>query len=198
MGFEIKDIDKTSIIALYDVYQVYCENAGYKIIDGENTEKQDYITIKTAPFTKRVLLAYPDHKIPDVEVTKSVNLEDLINFGKKVEEPLIEPKQVELVENKDITVITDKNISNSSFEECRNQVRMFINMLTDPTEQVVLLLRLGYVRDKNYTESEISKFLNISEEEVKTIINKSLTNLSLISTNILNFLRESKKVYELK
>jgi len=161
------------------------------IIDEGKQEKEDYITIYTAPFTKKIMLAFPDHKLPDVEVKKSVNLEDLLNFGKKVETPLLE-QPIEIVEEKDITVVTNKNIIDSNFEECRNQVRMFINMLTDPTEQIILLLRLGYVRNKYYTENEISKFLNISEEEVKNIVNKSLSNLSLISTNTLNWIESDK------
>ena len=66
---------------------------------------------------------------------------------------------------------------NLEFEKNKPQVKTLINMLNDPTEQVVLLLRLGYINDKHYTPTEIGEFLNISEQEVHNIINSSLSNL---------------------
>ena len=65
------------------------------------------------------------------------------------------------------------------------------------SKQVVLLLRLGYVRGKNYTEHQIATFLNISEEEVKNIINKSLSNLYRISSDTINWLESNNKIFEL-
>jgi len=107
--------------------------------------------------------------------------------------------EVKIVEEKVVTVITEpQNIVNSNFEDCRSQVRISINMLSDTTEQVILLLRLGYVRNKYYTESEISKFLDIPVDEVKIIIERALSNLSLLSVNTTNRLNSNEKVFELK
>ena len=55
-------------------------------------------------------------------------------------------------------------------------------MLNNPTEQAVLLLRLGYVKGKYYNEHQIAKYLNISENEVIKSTKHGLTNLNNILT----------------
>ncbi len=77
----IKDIEKTSTRESLDVYEIYCENAGYFIDNNKRKIKQDYIIINTFPFTKRIAFAYPSNRTNPKNNTKYlVKLEDLKNY----------------------------------------------------------------------------------------------------------------------
>jgi len=243
----IKDMEKTTTKEIYDVYQVHCDGVGYMIIDDENKKDENYITILTQPFTKRIMNAYPDDKTEGVEVNESIDLEyffdydksfktekeafervvelqepeiEILNFKEDIkedpeevvesnEQPIVEDKiePQEFIEKEEIkdeetikaeehpiiketiketdTILLKNQLEipmNLDFEQHKEQIKMLINMLNNPTEQVVLLLRLGFVKDRYYTEQEIAEFLQIEEYEVSSIINKSLSNIIGLST----------------
>ena len=78
------------------------------------------------------MLAYPDHKLHNVEVTKTVDLKDLLNFGAitGVENKLVVSegsKQIEMVEDGDGTLMpgNSQSIIDSNFEQCRNKLCCF-------------------------------------------------------------------------
>jgi len=243
----IKDMEKTTTKEIYDVYQIHCDGVGYMIIDDDNKIDENYITILTLPFTKKIMNSYPDNKMEGVEVNKSIELEYLFDYAKsfktekealqrvgELQEPEVETLNFEeyikeepveeIVESNEQTVedktepqnfiekeevkeaktikaeehpIIKETIKetdtillknqleipmNLDFEQHKEQIKMLINMLNNPTEQVVLLLRLGFVKDRYYTEQEIAEFLHIEEYEVSSIINKSLSNIIGLST----------------
>ena len=141
-----------------------------------------FYNIKVSSMSRRVC---------DIRKSIQARLEKMCASKKKVEN-----NQVKMIEDKEVILQTN-NPRNDNFEQYRNQIRIFINLLNDPIEQVVLLLRLGYIKGQNYTESQIGKFLNISEEEVKDIINKSLSNLASISSITINWLESENKTFKL-
>lgn len=222
----IQNAEKVATREMYDVYQFYCKGAGYMIVDDQNKIDEDYITILTLPFTKKVMQCYPDKALSNITNQPTIRLEDLL---KKTEETNIEiieiseQKSEEIVQEETIDTplkntqyitndniieteehpnIVEENITTEKeettqdtlitnpfetalhldFEKYKNQFKMLIGFLSDPTEQVILLLRLGYIRNQKYTEKEIGQFLHIDEAEVHHIIQKGLSNLVAIST----------------
>lgn len=69
-----------------------------------------------------------------------------------------------------------KLISSDEFEKLNSKI----------TEYVFLMLKLGYLKGKKYTEKEIADSLGISELEVYKIINNGLLNLNEVSQNKLD------------
>lgn len=60
----------------------------------------------------------------------------------------------------------------------KNQLKKFINELTDPLEKIALFLKLGYVNGRYYTTKEIANILDIENIcEVRFILKKGLTNI---------------------
>ena len=104
-----------------------------------------------------------------------------------------------MVEEYWLDCILDKLINNAVLEDIENkinkteyqtykdaeknkvQIGNLINMLDNQLEKEVLLLRLGYVRYRHYSEEKIAKYLNLCEEEVNSIINSALVNLNNIA-----------------
>ena len=72
-----------------------------------------------------------------------------------------------------------------------------INLLNDPTQQVVLLLSLGYIRNQYYTEEQISEFLHIEQAEVHNMIHQGLSNLSTLSAFTIQGVESARKQLEL-
>ena len=118
----------------------------------------------------------------------SIKANDNIRVTKKaIESEKIQPVQPQIQEKpKEQTInVSKKELDmtvNFDFEKNKEQIKMLINMLNDSTGQVILLLRLGFINNKYYTENEIAKFLSIDEYEVHSMINKSLSNIVGIST----------------
>lgn len=226
LDFLIKDIEKVAIKPLYDVYQIKCNKIGKMYITKDEIKDEDYITILTAPFSKKIMLAYPDYKVytdaslPTYTIEEidelSNNLDNMkLEIANSGDETIVKVKSVEPKKNKEPEVIKEiEFLGNKSqvdgkeylmnklgtsdeveFETYRNQIRMLINLLVDPEEQTVLLLSLGYIRNKFFNLKEISHFLNIEEIEVDNIINKGLVNINNIATNSLN---SAKKILEIK
>ena len=77
----IKDQKPTSVKQLYDIYQVHYPNIGMMIIDNGKIVQEDYITIHTLPFTKKIMMCYPDTRLekdminPPIEIG-NLNKED--------------------------------------------------------------------------------------------------------------------------
>jgi len=88
-----------------------------------------------------------------------------------------------LTPRENVKVTATKRVSRATldFEERREQIGLLISMLSDPTQQVVLLLRLGYVNRKCYKEEEIANFLLMAQEEIAKITNRGLKNMLAIS-----------------
>lgn len=70
---------------------------------------------------------------------------------------------------------------------------MLINLLSNPTQQVILLLSLGYVEDKCYSVDEISKLLGFEKEKVIEIISDGLSNITGFTSLTLNGVESARK-----
>ena len=193
-------MEKTCTKPLYDVYQIHCKDAGFMMIDQDKKITEDYITILTLPFTKRIMNCYPDNQIINTEIKKSVTIDSLLNTDKQdtveitVEE--IDSKDIskENIEKVEGTIVTSENLKlDNDLEENKDKIKILINMLNDPTEQTVLLLRLGFVRNQYYSLEQISNFLNISIDEVNEIVNNALNNIHLIASLTVTSIENTKK-----
>ena len=78
---------------------------------------------------------------------------------------------------------SDKNNikENILFEEERQEIKKYINLLENDIERIVLLLRLGFIRNRYFRLEEIANFLCIDLEEVKYIQYCAIKNISNIS-----------------
>ena len=81
----------------------------------------------------------------------------------------------------------------SNFSENKENFRVLINLLSNPTQQVILLLSLGYVEDRCYSVDEISKLLGIESEKVIEIINDGLSNITGFTSLTLNGVESARK-----
>lgn len=75
----VNNMSKTGLKQLYDVYQVYWPNIGYMQVDEENVTLENYLTIFTLPFSKKVMMAYPDSKFDGRIISEPAVIEDLIH-----------------------------------------------------------------------------------------------------------------------
>ena len=107
--------------------------------------------------------------------------------------------KVEIVEDSEMTLVTNKlsQQENLEFNKYKDQIKVLINLLNDPLEQVVLLLRLGYVRNTHYTEKQIGKFLGVSDTDINETINKALSNIMGISSITINGVESARKHLEI-
>lgn len=94
----------------------------------------------------------------------------IINTKKKILKNL---QKIDMQEKENIKTLNN----NKNLELIKDYVKQLIEQLNDPMEKTVLLLRLGFVRDTNYTEKQIASLLYISEEKVKIIFRTGLVNL---------------------
>lgn len=143
------------------------------------------------PTTKPIVKKSVEGKIESTPTTSKLIVEKLEKVYTKKESvenesylAMTQPQVKELEDESDVTLITARfqNSVSLDFEKHKKQIKMLISMLNDPTEQVALLLRLGYVKDQYFTEQQISQFLNIDEKEIGGIINKGLSNIGNFST----------------
>lgn len=109
----IKDMEITSTKELYDIYQIKCKDAGYMIIDENNTKSKDFITIFTLPFTKKIMISYPDSILPNAEVYKSITLQELLKNAesKNESQSIVEEETLESIS--EITSELTTNFQNS-------------------------------------------------------------------------------------
>ena len=77
-----------------------------------------------------------------------------------------------------------------NFTENKENFRILINLLPNPTQQVTLLLALGYVEDKCYFLDEISNLLGF---EIVNIINDGLSNIACFSSITTNGVESARK-----
>lgn len=235
-------MDKTGTRQLYDVYQIHWTKVGYIKIDDYKRIQEDYLTILTLPFTKRIMLCYPDSRFDGEILNEPVEISSLtnkdeddmktekrgklghhevtiastneqgagnaldvarINDDKRTSETSrkysdsdgdITPVYVD-AENAEVT-LTPKEINVPLFDnldEHKEIFRTLINLLSNPTEQVVLLLSLGYVQDRKYSNDEISSLLGVKTEEINNIIERGLTNIMGISAVTINGVESARK-----
>lgn len=240
----IKKMNKTGIRQLYDIYQIHWPKVGYMQIDDNQKISEDYLTIFTLPFTKKVMMCYPDSKFDGKILNEPVEIDSLVeqNEGNTKTEKqdelgscnvkMIDTKQyndgdalegVKIVDvkkmfsevpkkytdmDKDITPTYVDDTKDSevtfvpkkinvpmfdNFNEHKEAFRTLINLLSNPTEQVVLLLSLGYVQDTKYSNDQISALLGIESDEVNNIIEQGLTNIMGISAFTINGVESARK-----
>lgn len=279
----IKYMEKTGIKELYDVYQIYWPGIGNMVIDEGETKKEDYLTIYTLPFTKKIMMCYPDFRFSGEIINEPISIDELKQIGitkKEVEnvaessdiletKDLIEnikddtlkfnnssdkEEKIELLKNtesdidekmigvkipeekvqepgnlyvdderfkseeaqgENIEVYVDDEVNKNngeitlipkefgipllnSFEENKDNFRALINLLSNPTEQVVLLLRLGYVEDRCYSIEEISNALGFDENKIKGIIETALSNIMGVSSITINSVESARKQLRIK
>lgn len=197
LNYLIKDENKVAIQSYYDVYQIKCPNIGKLYITKDDIENEDYITILTAPFSKNILLAYSDHKVYSDVTIPTYTLEQIeklsAQFPEKITEPIKESEDKEIYErvlvdnNETINLINQIPTADEvEMESYRQQIKRFINVLPDPQEQTVLLLRLGYIQNKYFSLKEISQFFNMEQTEVNNIFNSALKNVEDMAKTSLN------------
>ena len=234
----IKYMNKTGIKELYDVYQIYWPGIGNMVIDEGETKKEDYLTIYTLPFTKKIMMCYPDSKFDGVIINEPVSIDELkCNIKEENTNEIIETQDYK--ENESVTAKTnnnsfdktkkaqissslyvdeDKNVSKnykddngevsfipkdieipsiSDFSKNKDSFRVLINLLPNPTEQVVLLLSFGYVENKYYTVEEVAKALCMKKQKVEEILNQALTNVSSLSVVTTNCVESARKILAL-
>ncbi len=100
---------------------------------------------------------------------------------------------------KQALLLRKMQLSNAiEFETYKAQVKMLISLLENPEEQLVLLLSLGYIRNKYFSLQEISEILNISKVSVNNIKKRGLINLNELGTLSLNGAIVAKRILENK
>ncbi len=195
LNYLIKDENKVAILNYYDVYQIKCPNIGKLYITKDDIENEDYITILTAPFSKNIMLAYSDHKVYSDVTIPTYTLEQIEKLSAQFPETNLaqENKTQEVYEgvlvdnNENINLINQISAADEvEMESYRQQIKIFINVLPDPQEQTVLLLRLGYIQNKYFSLKEISQFFNMEQTEVNNIFNSALKNVEDMAKTSLN------------
>ncbi len=202
LEYLIKEEKRVAIKPMYDVYQIKCPNIGKLYITENDIQNEDYLTILTAPFTKKILLAYPDYRgysqnlstytIDEIKKL-ALNISRIKVTNVESEDQVYEGTLVTSQENTISKVMDKLNIS-SELATYKNQLKLLINILPNSEEQVILLLSLGYVRNKYFTFEQISQFLNVTEKEVENTFNQALLNLNNIATFSLNGIENVKKL----
>ena len=84
--------------------------------------------------------------------------------------------------SEEIEIITFDEKTTLDLNKHKENIKTLISKLDNSLEQIVLLLRLGCLGNKYYTEHEIAKILNTNEKVVSDIIDKGLANLMNISS----------------
>ena len=77
----VNNMPKTSLKQLYDVYQVYWPNVGYMQVDEENVISENYLTIFTLPFSKKIMMCYPDSKFEGKVINEPVPIDLMYEKG---------------------------------------------------------------------------------------------------------------------
>ena len=244
----VKFMDKTGTKELYDIYQIKWPGVGHMQVDDKTKIVEDYITVFTLPFNKKVMMCYPDLKFDGKIINEPVLIEELRNKmtenalesletetaameetnkvyiddskdGKdeqdlsektvtadsKKDEIIEEPISKDEEQIKPIYKDADKEVeikfipkefnipALSNFSENKENFRVLINLLSNPTQQVILLLSLGYVEDKCYSVDEISKLLGFEKEKVIEIISDGLSNITGFTSLTLNGVESARK-----
>lgn len=130
-------------------------------------------------------------KLSKMYPTGEESLETALEPGIEIAESVIEPS-----EEVEVTLTTQKvtipDIEN--FELYKDQFRVLIGLLSDVTEQTILLLRLGYIRNQCHSEEKIGNFLGIPVTEVNQIIHRGLANMAAISSIALNSVESAREL----
>lgn len=245
----IEKMNKTGTRQLYDIYQIHWPNVGYMQIDDNKKVQEDYLTIFTLPFTKKIMMCYPDFKFEGKILNDPAEIDSLVKQDEKVmqieNQSELESRNVKMVNTKqynddnilqgvkiedvkkifsevpakytdmdedimpvyvddakdtEVTLVPKKiNVPIfDNFNEHKEAFRTLINLLSNPTEQVVLLLSLGYVQDTKYSNDQISTLLGIKTDEVNDIIEQGLTNIMGVSAFTINGVESARKCLKAK
>ena len=100
---------------------------------------------------------------------------------KKVFDILKDKESLIMFNDSDKNNIKENIKENILFEEERQEIKKYINLLENDIERIVLLLRLGFIRNRYFRLEEIANFLCIDLEEVKYIQYCAIKNISNIS-----------------
>ena len=198
----ISNIEKTDVRILYDVYQIKWPNIGYMNPSGEKIDL-DYISIFTLPFTKKIMMAYPDFELKN-KCSKPMSIDEIrkqnnsITEENESEEQIINKDNLYYVDKDDFDKKTKANKSYNDFhyevfKQNKDSVRLLINNLTDSKTQVLLLLALGYVDDKMYTIEELSEMFKVDSNIITKYLNSGLDMITKFASNILNSTGELSK-----
>ena len=199
--------------SLFSYFPDYKEEDVLKAIDTLSDENKKIIELKyglngnVARSTKEIAEAlnikYSTLTVRIVNIrTMLIKRLEKIDSGQPINNFIKSDKKetkVEIVEDSEMTLVTNKlsQQENLEFNKYKDQIKVLINLLNDPLEQVVLLLRLGYVRNTHYTEKQIGKFLGVSDTDINETINKALSNIMGISSITINGVESARKHLEI-
>lgn len=177
------------IITAYPDYKIYSSNI--KEISLDEINRQYEKSIQKTDIKHQNIEKVKEEKIK-VETIENNNLnnKEVIKEVEFIEEQKVDTKAY-LMNKLEMT-------EEIEFETYRQQMRMLINFLVDPTEQTVLLLSLGYVRNKFFSLKEIADFLGIEIDIVDNIINQGLININNIATISMNGTLSARQILERK
>lgn len=206
----INEMDKTRVIGYYDEYIIYWPGIGKETIDGKISDDIDHLLICTKPFTKEIIWCYPVKEIEDDfisidELRKKIDNKNTKEFTDNKEIEVFENKKYKDDEDEAPKIYKDGEVEASfipkeidfpsinEFSKNKDTFRTLINLLPNPTEQVVLLLSLGYVEDKYYTLEEVSRALCMKKQKVEGILNQALSNIASLSIVTINCVESARK-----
>ncbi|MBE6143978.1 MAG: sigma-70 family RNA polymerase sigma factor [Firmicutes bacterium] len=200
-------------ISLFSYFPDYKEEVVLKAVDTLSDENKKIMELKyglngnLAISTKEIAgilnIKYSTLTVRIVNIrTMLIKRLEKIDSRESIDNLLKDNKKetkVEIVEDSEMTLVTNKlpQPENLEFNKYKDQIKVLINLLNDPLEQVVLLLRLGYVRNTHYTEKEIGKFLGVSDTDINDTINKALSNIMGISSITINGVESARKHLEI-
>lgn len=103
---------------------------------------------------------------------------NLENFSKKRTKRIKKDLEVtkKTVEEIEETTVKEQ-IDNTLTDLDKNNLKKLIKLLDDELQETLVLLKLGFIKNKKYSNQEISKFFNMSEEDTRTIIHYALLRL---------------------
>lgn len=112
---------------------------------------------------------------------KTINTSDLTVKNNKENQKILSTKCDKTIENETLLINDDSILI---LDEDRKKLRPIIRMLADELQETLLLLRLGFIRNRQYSNEEIARFLNMSEEDTRTITCYALLRIKEIGNAI--------------
>lgn len=145
-------MNKTGVKEFYDIYQIYWPNVGYIQIDEQKTVQEDYLTIYTLPFSKKVMLCHPDFKFSGKIINEPVSREDLEKHPEQKQDENIklnnDLEKNDIVEEQLLDDRIDEQVSNNikhdeilKQEDKKEEIINMDNILIEDCINIISLLK---------------------------------------------------------
>jgi len=161
---------KTKDNMILNLYPGHTKEQILDIIDTLSGEKKTTLELRYGLNNNEI------NEIEDIAKQLNITNEDVYTIL-KLAKSQVKRRLIKKYNNNNIEIIDcSKEAQND-----KENIKKLINMIDNSKEKEVLLLRLGCINDKYYTEEEIAKILNINKNDVNATIKNGLSKIYSLS-----------------